>query len=369
MIPISKPKFLGNEKKYVNKCLETVWISSQGDFVGKFEAALEEFLDVKHVVCTSNGTTALQLALSGLGISPNDEVIVPNITFGATANAVLAIGAKPVLAEVCARTWNVDADKIEPLLTKNTKAIIPVHLYGNPCNMIAINKIAADHDLFIVEDCAEALGATVGIKKIGTFGNCGTFSFFSNKLITTGEGGAVSTDDTELYHKLLIMRDHGMRPEKRYWHEQPGFNYRMTNMQAAIGCAQMEKIERFIEKRREIHSWYLDILEKDGRFTFQDTESGASSICWLFSSLLANVLNDQEKQKLLETMKIKGFELRDFFYPLDGQPAFADYSYSNYQISSNIHKRGISFPTFFDLKKNDVKNITTNLFKYLELLK
>lgn len=246
-IPVANPSLDGNERAYVLDCLESGWISSQGGYLRKFEAALAEFLGVEHALAVSNGTVALHLALVTLGIGPGDEVIVPDLTFAASASAVIHAGATPVLVDVESTSWTLDLDKAASAIGPRTRAIMPVHLYGQPADMDGVKALADRHGLLVIEDAAEALGSTWKGRRVGTFGDASTFSFFANKIVTTGEGGMAVFADPAKAERARRLRDHGMNPEKRYWHDEIGFNYRMTNMQAAIGVAQMERIESFIK--------------------------------------------------------------------------------------------------------------------------
>ena len=246
MIPIAEPLLEEEELNNVMEAVKSGWISSKGKFIPEFEENFARYCGVKHSVATSNGTVALHLALATLGIKEGDEVIVPTLTFIATANAVRYTGAKPVFVDSNPDYWCIDPEKIEGAITPKTRAIIPVHLYGHPCDMEAIMAVAKKHDLYVIEDAAEAHGAEHKGRKVGSFGDIACFSFYGNKIITTGEGGMCLTDDEILAERMRILRDHGMNPGKRYWHDIVGFNYRMTNMQAAIGVAQLEKIDRVI---------------------------------------------------------------------------------------------------------------------------
>ena len=236
-ISLAQPQLSGNEYKYLMDAFLSTWISSIGSYISRFEETFSNYCGVKYGIATSNGTTALHLALSALDIGSGDEVIVPDITFAATINAVLYTGAVPVIVDVEEDSWCIDPDEIEKAITPKTKAIIPVHIYGQPCNMDAICAIARKNNLYIIEDCAEAHGAEWKNGKVGSFGIISCFSFFGNKVITTGEGGMCITDSIELNEKMRILRDHGMSRKKKYYHEVIGFNYRMTNLQAAIGLS------------------------------------------------------------------------------------------------------------------------------------
>ena len=245
-ISIAAPLLAGNELAYVTDCIKTNWISSQGKYVKLFEDLFSQYHNNYPALAVSNGTVALHLALVALGIGRSDEVLVPDLTFAATANSVIYTGAIPVLVDVDPVSWNLDVDKIEKLITPKTRAIMPVHLYGNPCKMDKIMDLAKRYDLFVIEDCAEALGSYFNGHPVGTFGDAATFSFYGNKTITTGEGGMIVFKDKTVAERAAMLRDHGMKKSKRYWHEEVGYNYRLTNLQAAIGVAQFERLEDLV---------------------------------------------------------------------------------------------------------------------------
>ncbi len=263
MIPIMEPWIDHQEIDLVMDCLKSGWISSQGKYIAEFEKAFSGFCGTRFGVATSNGTTALHLALLTLGIGPGDEVIVPALSFIATANVVVYTGARPVFADVDEKTWTINPSLLRSLITDRTKAIIPVHLYGHPADMGPIMKLAEEYHLWVIEDAAEAHGAEYKGKKVGSLGHMGCFSFYGNKIISTGEGGMIVTDNPEWVEKARILRDHGMSKERKYWHPVVGYNFRMTNIQAAIGLGQMTKLERLIEIKREIADRYTQGLKKN----------------------------------------------------------------------------------------------------------
>ena len=245
-IAVAAPTLNGNEKRYVLECLETTWISSIGRFITEFERGFARFCGVEHAIAVSNGTNALHLALVALGVTSGDEVIVPSLTYVATANAVTYCGAKPVLVDCDPRTLNIDPAAIAGKITAHTKGIIPVHLYGHPADMDPIISVAREHGLFVLEDAAEAHGAEYKGRRVGGLGNCAAFSFFGNKIMTTGEGGMVTTNDSALAAKLRLYRGQGLDPGRRYWHPVIGYNYRMTNIAAALGLAQLEQVDELM---------------------------------------------------------------------------------------------------------------------------
>lgn len=356
-IPVLEPLLGGNELEYITDCIKTNWISSQGKYVKKFEDEIKAYTGSQYALAVSNGTVALHLALVSLNIGPGDEVIVPDITFGATLNAVVLAGATPVIIDVDKDTWNMSTELLRKHITKDTKAIMPVHIFGVPCNMPEIMELAKNYNLLVIEDCAEALGSRVNGNHVGTFGDIGTFSFFGNKVITCGEGGAVIFNDADTYNKAKILRDHGMSPAKRYWHDVVGFNYRLTNLQAAVGCAQFEQLASFREKRKQIFSWYDKYLLTSGYFNVQNVSSNYESSYWLFTAQLKDCCLIK-RDDLIDKLAKVGVDTRPVFYPMSQMPPFL--KYKNYLIgnSEHISLNGISLPTSVYLNEEDIKYIS-----------
>ena len=364
-ISVLEPLLGGNELEYVTECITTNWISSQGKYVQKFEDEVKSYTGSEYALAVSNGTVALHLALVSLGIGPGDEVIVPDITFGATLNAVIQSGAKPVIIDVEESSWNLSVELLKKHITPNTKAIMPVHIYGIPCNMPEIMAIADANNLLVIEDCAEALGSTINSKHVGTFGDIGTFSFFGNKVITCGEGGAIIFKDAETYNKAKILRDHGMTPGKRYWHDVVGFNYRLTNLQAAVGCAQFEQLAGFREKRKQIFSWYEKYLLKSGYFEVQQLENGYDSSYWLFTAKLKGH-SLIKRDDLIDKLAKVGVDTRPVFYPMSQMPPFAQYDKHLTGMSEHISHNGISLPTSVYLSEDEIKSISKEIISSIE---
>lgn len=364
-IPISSPDLTGNERKYVNECLSSGWISSKGTFIEKFETGFASFTGNQYAVATSNGTTALHLVLAALDINKDDEVIVPDLTFVASANCVRYQNAKVVPVDADIQSWNMDLTKIVKKISKKTKAIIAVHLYGNPLNMERLSSIAKQHNLLIIEDAAEAHGAQVKFqgkwRTVGSIGIAGCFSFYGNKIMTTGEGGMVTTDDKTLYKKMKILRDHGQHPKKRYFHEVIGYNYRMTNLQAAIGTAQLERIEEFIPKKREIASFYTHELKGIAGLTFQTVADNAKSVFWMFSILIDKPYSIKRDQLIAKLAK-EGIESRPFFHPVHSLPPYK--GKENYPVATYLAKHGLVLPSGSTLKIKDLKSVTAIIKKY-----
>src|SRR5271167_326201 len=280
-IPISQPLIGPREKELVLDALNSGWVSSIGKYIDEFEANFASYCGTEYALAVSNGTTGLHLALVALGLQPGDEVIVPDLTFVATANAVAYTGATPVLADIDADTLCIDPASVKSLISARTRAIIPVHLYGHPADMDALMEIGDAHGLDIIEDAAEAHGAEYKGRKVGGLGKCGVFSFYGNKVITTGEGGMLTTNDRDFYQRARRLRDHAMSPQRRYFHEERGFNYRITNLQAALGVAQLERIDEFLGRRAEIMDWYSSEIATNGSVRLNRVKNWAKSAFWM----------------------------------------------------------------------------------------
>lgn len=363
-LPVMEPMLGGNELKYVSDCITSNWISSQGSYVRSFEKDFAIFLATEHALTTTSGTTALHLALTALDVGPGDEVIVPDLTFAASANVVVHTGATPVFVDVSPEHWTIDPDLIEAAITDKTRAIMPVHLYGHPCNMDPIMEIARRHKLYIVEDCAEALGAQYKGRQVGTLGDAGCFSFFSNKVITTGEGGMIVTSNPKLYEKMVILRDHGMSKTKRYWHEMAGFNYRMTNLQAAVGLAQIEQIDSFLYKRREMAKHYESRLKGIAGITLPPEMKWAKNIYWLYSILINENSAGISRDELMKGLECEGIETRPFFCPLHSQPPYP-HTRDTLPNTGKLAAEGISLPSSNTLTLEEIDRVCANIKKLI----
>ncbi|MCC6503463.1 MAG: DegT/DnrJ/EryC1/StrS family aminotransferase [Deltaproteobacteria bacterium] len=354
-IPVSSPALIGREKEYVLDCMESSWISSTGKYIGQFEKAFAQYLGAGHAIAVSNGTVALHLALLALGIGPGDEVIVPTLTYVATANAVKYTGAVPVLAESEPGTGNIGASGLEKLITSKTKAIIPVPLYGHPCDMASIMAVAKKHGLKVIEDAAEALGAKYNGKLCGGIADISTFSFYGNKTITTGEGGMVVTNDGALAEKVRLFKGQGMDPLRRYWFPVVGYNYRMTNVQAAIGLAQIERIGEHVGRRKEIALWYAKALSGIEGITLPVVKSYAEHSYWMYT-----VLVDKEygmtRDELMARLAANGVETRPAFFPMHVMPVYCEDG-SRFKVAEDFAARGMNLPTFYSLPQSDVERI------------
>jgi perosamine synthetase len=356
---VAAPDLSGNESAYVNECLRSTWISSNGPFIGKFEASIAACTHTRHAIATCNGTVALHLALTGLGIGPGDEVIVPSLTYVATANAVVYCGATPVFADSQPDTWCLSVPSVARLLSARTKAVIPVHLYGHPCDTGPLLDLARRKGLYVVEDCAEALGATYHDRPVGSFGTLSTFSFYGNKLVTTGEGGMVVTDDDRLADQLRLLRGQGMDPQRRYWHPIVGFNYRMTNIAAAMGLAQMERFSRLLQDRKRIADWYNKRLCRFPFLGLPVEAPGASSAFWMYSILTPN---HSWRDALMADLANRGIETRPFFYPVHEFPMYRGCRSDNdCPVARDLSYRGLSLPTSSYLQERDIDVITREI--------
>jgi perosamine synthetase len=363
-IPVSAPLLNGNELLYVTECIKTSWVSSQGKFVKKFEELFSNYHGNRKALAVSNGTVALHLALEALNIGEGDEVLVPDLTFAASVNSIIYTGAKPVFIDVNANSWNIDVDKIEERINSKTKAIMVVHLYGLPCEMNEIVKLAKKYDLFLIEDCAEALGSYYNDYPVGTFGDVATYSFFGNKTITTGEGGMVVFKDEEVANFAAVLRDHGMSKSKRYWHDFVGYNYRITNLQAAIGVAQFERLDEFVSAKKRIAEFYDRIFNSYSYFQTPLVEKTYNNSYWLYTCLIRTDA-PFERSELMEYLLGKGVETRPVFYPIHKMPPYEQYVTHEISQSIDISNRGISFPSSSNLTNLDLEYIKKTITSFL----
>jgi len=350
-IPVSEPSITQKEIDYVLDAVRSGWVSSLGHYINEFEKKFAEFIGTKYALTTSNGTTALHLAFVSLEIKEKDEVIIPDLTFVATANAVVYTGAKSVFVDIEPDTWCIDPEAIRKVITTRTKAIIPVHLYGHPANMDEIMKIAKEYNLFVIEDCAEAHGAEYKGKKVGSFGEFGAFSFYGNKIITTGEGGMLTTNDERLYERAKFLRDHAMSKEKRYWHTEIGYNYRMTNLQAALGLAQLERIEELITKKRQIFEWYKEFLKDLDSISLNPEKKWAKNVYWMVCLVLDKDFIISRDDLMLK-LKEKGIDTRPFFCPISQMPMYTRGTIN--PVAYDISMRGLNLPSGVNLSMDKI---------------
>jgi len=360
-IPIYQPLIIGNEKKYINDAIDRNWISSSGKYVDLFEKKFKDFTGLKYVTTTTSGTSALHLAYLAIGIKPGDEVIMPAFTFGAPINALIQLNAKPIFVDVNYSTCCINEELIEKNISKKTKAIVLVHLYGNTCNIEKVSKIAKRFNLKVIEDCAEAIGTTYKKKHVGVFGDISTFSFFGNKTISTGEGGMVSCKNKNYLKKIKLYKNHGMNRDKNYFHVVPGLNFRMTNIQAAVGCAQMENIKNILKKKKMISDFYSSFFYKSKFFNIVKTSIHTFNTYWLFFLAIKEDIN---KDKLIFFLNKKGIDIRRSFYSVSEIPIYSKYiNKKKYPISDILSKKGLCLPSYPDLDRNQLNRIV-NLINF-----
>lgn len=357
--PVYQPSLTGNEKKYVNECLDSTWISSKGKFINEFEEKFAAFIDVKHATSVSNGTVALHLALLALGIGSGDEVIVPTLTYIASVNAIVYTGATPVFVDCLPDTWQMDPDDVLKKITKRTRAVMAVHLYGHPCEIFTLKDICKTNELFLVEDCAEAIGSKYKDKYVGTFGDISTFSFFGNKTITTGEGGMVVTNNETLYDRAVHFKGQGLAKHRQYWHDVVGYNYRMTNICAAIGVAQLEQVDQFISRKIEIATLYKEGL-KNSNIEFHAQHENVIHSYWMCSILVAQ---PSDREAMRNYLSDKGIETRPLFFPVHTMPMYSN-KYQSYPVSENLGWRGINIPSYPSLTNEEVEFIIKKILEY-----
>ncbi len=344
-IAVASPELDYAEKEMLLRVFEEGWVSGVSPYVGEFEKVFSSWLGVKYAVAVSSGTAALHLALMALDIGPGDEVIVPDLTFAAPANMALAVGARPVFVDVSRDYWCLDPNELRRRITPRTKAIIVVHLYGHPAKMDEIMEVAEEYGIYVIEDCAEAHGAEFMGRRVCTFGHVGVFSFYANKVVTTGEGGMVVTNDSEVADRVRLMRDHGMRP--RYWHVVLGFNYRMTGLQAALGIAQMRKIGKLIERKRRIAKIYAEELQEVPGIVLHPEMSWAKCIYWLYSILIDPKRFGASRDQVMEYLERRGIETRRFSYLLHVMPVYRSHidQDARFPMAEYLSEHGLNLPS------------------------
>ena len=341
-IHLDAPNLGGLEKDYLNKAIDANFVSTIGPFVSEFENKFAGYLGIKGAVSTQSGTAAIHIALHELGIGAGDEVIVPALTFVATGNPVVYVGAEPVFADVDPLTWNIDPQDFEKKITKKTKAVIPVHIYGNPCDMEKIMEIAKKNRISVIEDATESLGATYKDQHTGTMGDFGCFSFNGNKVITTGGGGMVIVKETKRLDHIKFLVNQARDESKGYFHPEIGFNDRMTNIEAALGLAQLERLNEFLNKKRAFNNIYRAELESSGDICFQGSYENTESASWLTSFVFRKDMDISTLQKRLFE---KGVPTRRIFTPVVEFPPYSSYRKEDYINSYGVYNKGLSLPS------------------------
>ncbi|MDI6704282.1 MAG: DegT/DnrJ/EryC1/StrS family aminotransferase [bacterium] len=376
MIPVNEPLIREKELEYITECIKTGWISSQGRFIEEFEEKFSKYIGTKHGVAVSNGTVALQLALRALNLEPGSEIIIPTFTIISCALACIYNNLKPVLVDSEPDTWNMDVSQIEGKITPKTKAIMPVHIYGHPVDMDAVVKIAKKYDLYIVEDAAEVHGAEyrsqnsevrgqkaggerIEWRKAGSFGDISCFSFYANKIITTGEGGMVLTNDDKLADRLKRLRNLAFLQKKRFYHKELGFNFRMTNLQAAIGVAQMERIDEHVQIKRRNAKLYTQLLTDTPYLQLPTEKPWAKNVYWMYG-IVVDESTGYDGEQFTKSLAEKGITTRPFFYPIHLQPVFKDmglYEGESYPVAERIARQGLYLPSGLTLTEEQIEKV------------
>ena len=365
MIPVCVPLLGSKELEYVTDCIKSNWISSKGKYVEEFQRDFAEYCNCKYGITTMNGTSAIHLALSSIGLKNDDEVIVPAFTMIGSVFPIIYCGAKPVLVDAEPDTWNMNVNQIENKITGKTKAILPVHIYGHPCDMDVILKIAKEYDLYVVEDAAEAHGAEYKGKKAGGISDVGCFSFYANKIITCGEGGMVVTNNPKIAEHAVSLRDLSFSdPKKRtYLHSEVGYNYRMTNLQAAVGLAQFERVDEFIKMRRKNAQLYDEFLKNVLGLKLPIEKDWAKNVYWMYSILVEPEFG-LSRDKLMVELGKKGIETRSFFVPMNNQPVFRNmglFGDETYPVAEELSKKGLYLPSSSGLKQEEITYICESI--------
>jgi len=362
-VPVSEPTLGPNTLKYVTRCIETNWISSIGSYVTEFEERFAACCGVRYGVATCNGTTSLHLALATLGLQEGDEAIIPTFTMIATANAVAYTGAKPVLVDSEPRTWNMSPEQVADKITPRTRAIVVMHTYGHPVDMDPILELAKEHGLYVVEDAAEAHGAEYKGRLAGGLADCASFSFYGNKIVSTGEGGMVVTDNEEIAKVARNMRDHAFSEERHFWHQYRGFNYRMTNVQAAIGLAQVEQFDELVESRIRHARLYNSLLADVPGITLPPETPDVKNVYWMYGILVGDEFG-LTRDELRDALAARGVETRTFFIPMHLQPIYYEqYRGERHPVSEDLCQRGLYLPSSSSLTERQIEYVVAQVEK------
>jgi perosamine synthetase len=360
VIPVNEPLLDGNEKKYLQECIDTGWISSEGPFVERFEQAFAKRVGRLHAVAVANGTAALDIAVESLNIGRGDEIILPTFTIISCIHQIVRAGATPVLVDSDPLSWNMNVDQVAGKITPRTKAIMAVHIYGLPVDMDPLLALAERHGLKLIEDASQLLGQTYKARPCGSFGDVSTFSFYPNKHITTGEGGMIATDDRELAERARSLRNLCFQPGKRFFHENLGWNYRMTNLQAALGLAQLERLDEFVARKRFIGRRYHELLQEMPcvQLPLVSTEF-AENIYWIFGLILDKSLAI-DAAWTMQKLSLKGIGTRPFFWPMHWQPALKNqgwFEQENYPVAENLAEQGFYIPSGLALSEDQMEQV------------
>lgn len=359
IIPVCEPTLNGNELKYVQQAVETNWISSAGSFIHEFEARFADKCGARYGIACANGTVAMHLALATLGLEPGDEVIIPTFTMIATINAVTYCGATPVLVDNEPNYWQMDVEQVAAKITPRTKAIVPVHIYGHPVDMDPLMELARQHGITVIEDAAESHGAEYKGRRTGSLGDAAGFSFYGNKIITTGEGGMITTNNREIAKLAWNLRDHAFSTERHFWHKFVGFNYRMTNLQAAVGLGQVEQLDQFVEARRQHAFDYNARLAGIPGITTPPEAEWAKNVYWMYGILVDKAQYGMSRDELRRVLADNGIETRTFFIPMHCQPIYWNaYKGQRYPVAEALCRDGFYLPSASSLAPEEIRYIT-----------
>ncbi len=365
IIQVSEPLISKKAKQLVHDCLNTGWISSHGTYINEFEKEFAAYLGLPYAVSTNNGTCALHLALASLRIGLGDEVIIPDLTIISDAFAAIYVGATPVFVDVEPQSGNINPDLIEEKITKKTKAIVVVHLYGRAAEMDKIMKLAKKHNLYVIEDAAEAIGVSYRGKKTGTFGDVSIYSFYANKIVTTGEGGMVVTQNKKIFERVKLLKNMAHRPHARFHHDELGFNYQMTNIQAALGLAHLNMLNQNIKRKKHIASLYTRLLAPVTQVTIPAGLFPEEDVCWMFD---IQVPTKHDKEELMEYLKNHNIETRTYFLPLHQQIALSRYKSTkeSYPVSVNLYERGLYLPSGLPITDKEISIVGGHIRSFFD---
>jgi len=376
VIPVNEPLLGDREAELVLECLRSGWISSAGKFIDDFEQRWAAYCGRRYGIAVSNGTAALQVALACTGLKPGDEVILPSFTIISCALAVIYNGGVPVLVDCDPRTWCMDVDQVKRKITQKTGAIMPVHIYGHPVDMDPLIDLAKAHNLAVIEDAAEAHGAEYlsgkntpapAWRRCGSFGDMSCFSFYANKLVSTGEGGMVLTDDPALADRARSFRNLCFQPDRRFYHEELGFNFRLTNLQAALGVAQLERMEQIVARKRSMGQTYNGLLEDLDCLKLPAEEPWAKNVYWMYGVVLSDEAG-MDASELAQKLKERGVETRPFFLGMHEQPVLKKrglFMDENYPVTERLAQRGLYLPSGLALTEEQMRNVCQAIHEVL----
>jgi perosamine synthetase len=367
LIPVCAPSITKEDVKAVEECVGSTWISGTSPYVSQFEEMFSKFIGVRFGIATNSGTTALHLALATIGIRPGDEVLLPTFTMIATINATRYLGAKPILIDSQRETWNMDVSKVKDKISKKTKAILPVHTYGHPVDMDPLMEVADKHGIPVIEDAAEAHGAEYKGRRVGSFGTMSCFSFYANKIITTGEGGMILTNDERLAQRAAWLRAHAFgRGGRHFWHEEIGYGYRLSGLQASLGISQLRRIHRYVEARRAHARLYNKLLVGIDGIELPPEASYAKNVYWMYSILITRGKSGA-RDRLIRELARRGIESRTFFFPLHRQPVYSDdYAGQSYPVADFLAAHGMNLPSGSSLNSDEIQSVANNVKSSLQ---